>query len=270
MSQIITEVAGVSRTMLLTLKARADEQLHPQPLFQDPLATEWSKILPWDNGLEAIYSSKPKLIQTSFAVRAYHHDQIASRHIANHPNPVVVELGAGLSTRFHRIGENSYRWLELDLPVVTELRQKLDTQTQQHQFISASVMDFDWMNAIPDVAPENILFIAEGLLPYFEKNQVQLLVSQMRSRFSGASLAMDILGNYGRVVSKVFSQIGAPHKWYAKNEQEVTAMGLHLVNAQSLYQLYPKRWSWQLRLLLKLRTQLSYYRNGYLILETKL
>lgn len=259
----------MSRTMLLTLRGRADEQLHPHPLFQDQIAVEWSKLLPWDNGLEAIYSQS-KLIQTSFAVRAYHHDQVASRHIANHSNPVVVELGAGLSTRFHRIGEGTYRWLELDLPTVTKLRHKLDTQTQQHQFISASVMDFDWMNAVPDVAPKNILFIAEGLLPYFKINEVQQLVSQMRSRFSGALLVMDILGNYGKVGSKVFSQIGAPHKWYAKNEQEVTAMGLHLVNVWSLYQLYPKRWPLQLRLLFKLLTQLSYFRNAYLILETKL
>ncbi|MUG91817.1 class I SAM-dependent methyltransferase [Scytonema sp. UIC 10036] len=269
MSQIITELTGVPSTMLLTLRGRADEQLHPHPLFQDPLAVEWSKLLPWDNGLEAIYS-KSKLNQISFAVRAYHHDQIASRHIANHSNPVVVELGAGLSTRFHRIGEKSYRWLELDLPVVTELRHKLDTQTQQHQFISASVMDFDWMSAVPDVAPENILFIAEGLLPYFKVNEVQHLVSQMRSRFSGASLVLDILGNYAKVGSKVFSQIGASHQWYVKNEQEVTAMGLHLVNVWSLYQLYPERWPWLVRLVLKLLTQLSYFRNAYLILETKL
>lgn len=269
MSQIITELTGVSRTMILTLRGRADEQLHPHPLFQDPLAVEWSKLLPWDNELEAIYS-KSKLTQTSFAVRAYHHDQIVSRHIANHSNPVVVELGAGLSTRFHRIGENTYRWLELDLPAVTELRHKLDTQTQQHTFISASVMDFDWMNAVPDVAPENILFIAEGLLPYFERNEVQHLVSQMRSLFSGALLVMDILGNCGKLASKDFSQIQAPHKWYAKNEQEVTAMGLHLVNVSCLYQLYPEHWHWQLRLPLKLLTHLSYFRNGYLILETKL
>lgn len=269
MSQIITELTGVPSTMLLTLRGRADEQLHPYSLFQDPLAVEWSKLLPWDKGLEVIYS-KSKLNQISFAVRAYHHDQIASRHIANHSNAVVVELGAGLSTRFHRIGENSYRWLELDLPVVTELRRKLDTQTQQHQFISASVMDFDWMNAMPDVAPENILFIAEGLLPYFEANDVQHLVSKMRSRFSDASFVFDILGNYGKFGSKVFSQIGAPHKWYVKNEQEATALGLDLVNVWSLYQLYPERWPWQPRLLLKLLTHLSYFRNGYLILETKL
>ncbi|MBO3463554.1 class I SAM-dependent methyltransferase [Aetokthonos hydrillicola Thurmond2011] len=269
MSQIITELTGVPSTMLLTLKGRANEQLHRHPLFQDPLAVEWSKLLPWDSGLEAIYS-KSKLTQISFAVRAYHHDQIASRHIANHSNPVVVELGAGLSTRFHRIGESSYRWLEIDLPVVTEIRCQLDTQTQQHQFISASVMDFDWMNAVPDVSPEKILFIAEGLLPYFEANEVQRLVSQMRSRFPGASFVLDILGNYGKVGSKVFSQIGAPHKWYVNNEQEVTAMGLRLLNVQSLYQLYPERWPWLPRLLLKLLTQLSYFRNGYLILETKL
>ncbi|NES19871.1 MAG: hypothetical protein F6K41_13300 [Symploca sp. SIO3E6] len=175
-----------------------------------------------------------------------------------------------MSTRFHRIGKNADRWLDLDLPVVTELRSQLDTQTQQHQFVSASVMDFDWMDTLTDVAPENILFIAEGLLAYFEVNEVQQLISAMRSRFPGATLDVEILGNYTKISNKNFTKIGAPLKWFVKDEQDLTAMGLQVVNVGSLYQLYPERWPWQWQILLKFLTQFSYFRNGYLIVETKL
>ena len=270
MSQIVTELTGVPRTLLLPLRGRADEQSNPYPLFQDPLAVEWLKLAGWDQELEKYYSKSSKAASILVAIRTYQHDQIASGHIANYSHPVVVELGAGLSSRFHRIGQNAYRWFELDLPMVTELRSKLDTQTEQHQFISASVMDFDWINNLPSVEPENILFIAEGLLPYFEVNEVQKLLSMIRSRFPGATLDVEVLGNYSKMFSKMLSQIGAPLKWFVKNEQDLTAMGLQVVNTWPLYQLHQERWPWPWQLLLKFLTQFSYFRNGYLIVETKL
>ncbi|NES17632.1 MAG: class I SAM-dependent methyltransferase [Symploca sp. SIO3E6] len=267
MSQITTKLTGVPRTMLFTLKTRADEQARPCPLFQDPLAVEWQKLLPLDEEMEALYN---QLTQISWSTRAYHHDQITSRHIANHPHPVVVELGAGLSTRFHRIGQNVEYWLELDLPEVTNLRRQLDTETPQHQFISTSVMDFDWMNTIPDVAPENILFIAEGLLMYLEENQVTQLVAQMHSRFPGATCVIDVMGNFWKLYKKIMTKLGAPFQWFVKNEEDVAAMGLQVVNTDYFYQLYPERWPLPWRLLWQFLTQFPYFRNAYLIVETRL
>ncbi|NES08331.1 MAG: class I SAM-dependent methyltransferase [Okeania sp. SIO2F4] len=270
MSEKVNELNGVPRTLLLPLRGRADEQAHPHPLFQDPLAVEWLKLLGWDRELDALYPQGSKAFSIVAAIRTYHHDQIASCHIANHSHPVVVELGAGLSSRFHRIGKNAYRWLELDLPVVTELRCKLDTQTQQHQFISSSVLDFDWMDTLPNVAPENILFIAEGLLMYLEVNEVQQLISVMRSRFPGATLDLEVLGLSTKIYNKIFAQIGAPLKWFVKNQEDLTSMGLQVVNAWSMYQLHLERWPWYWKLLLRFLTQFSYFRNAYLIIETKL
>ena len=270
MSQIVNELTGVPRTLLLPLRGRADEQAHPHPLFQDPLAVEWLKLVGWDRELDELYRQGNKAFSIVAAIRTYHHDQIASSHIANHSHPVVVELGAGLSSRFHRIGKNAYRWLELDLPVVTKLRHQLDIQTQQHQFISASVMDFDWIDTLPNVAPENILFIAEGLLMYLEVNEVQQLISVMRSRFPGATLDLEVVGRSAILSNKIFTQIGAPLKWFVKNEEDLTTMGLQVVNSWSMYQLYLERWPWYWKLLLELLTQFPYFRNTYLIVETKL
>ncbi|NER52928.1 MAG: class I SAM-dependent methyltransferase [Symploca sp. SIO1A3] len=271
MSQLTANLTGVPRTLMLPLRGRADEQSYSRPLFQDPLAVEWLKVLGWDEELEALYSQLGKAASITVATRTYHHDQITSRHIASHSRPVVVELGAGLSSRFHRVGQNAYRWFELDLPVVTELRRQLDTPTEQHQFISASVMDFSWMDAIAnDVEPENILFIAEGLLMYLEPNEVKQLINAMRSRFPGATLDVEVLGNYMRKPGKGFSKIGAPFKWFVNNEGDLTAMGLKVINSGSISELYLERWPWQWRLPWALLGQFPYFRNSYLIVETKL
>ena len=184
MSKSTSRISGVPRTMLMTLRGRADEQAFSNPLFQDPLAVEWYKSLPGDEELETLYDSTS---QKSLAVRAYHYDRIVLRHIASHSQPIVVELGAGLSTRYYRVGQGVHYWLDLNLPLVIELRRQLETETEQHRLISSSVMDFSWMNAVPDVEPENILFVAEGLLMYFEVTEVQQLIDQIRSRFPRAT-----------------------------------------------------------------------------------
>ncbi len=216
-------------------------------------------------GLSAIQIAWALGLGYYWAIRAYYHDRVASAHIASHRQPVVVELGAGMFTRFHRIGSKVYRWFDLDLPVVTDLRRQLDTQTEQHQLISSSVLDFSWMDAMPEVPPENFLFIAEGWLMYLPTSDVQRLICQMRSRFSGATLLMDVLGNIGQLgLGKTqFDRLGAPFKWYVEDEGEVAAMGLSPVKVASLPQLCPERWPF----LITWRPPL---RNSYLIVEAKI
>lgn len=262
MSESTSQLAGVPRTMLLTLRGRADEQKLANFLFQDERAVEWSQSLPWDNQLEAIYNS---FSQTAWALRAYQFDQVVTRHITSCHHPLIIELGAGLSTRYYRIKQEQVHWIELDLPEVTDLRLQLDKETDQHQFISSSVMDFGWMDNLPPIPRENILFIAEGLLMYFEVNQVRQLVNQMRKRFPGATLTMDIVGKSSRKTGNRYAQIGAPFLWFSQGEQEVVEMGLSLVNVWSLFHLHPERWPLFLRGL----SWIPYIRNGCLILETK-
>lgn len=263
MPQLTLELTGLSRTMLLTLRGRVEEQARPVPLFQDELAVEWLKFLPWDDQLERFYN---QFSQIAWAVRAYQFDVVANKHISSVQNPLVVELGAGLSTRYHRVRQKQLHWIELDLPEVTNLRRQLDIETERHQFISSSVMDFGWMDALPSRPPESILFIAEGLLMYFEANQVQHLVNQMRQRFPRATLLMDLVGELSKPIANQMAQQGWSLQWYVKGEREAAEMGLLLVNVWSLYQLCPERWPF----LLRSQSWIPDIRNGCLILETKL
>mgnify|MGYP001795162066 FL=1 len=88
MSIPTSKISGVPRTMLMTLRARADEQANSQPIIQDPLAVEWYQSLTWDEELDKLYNSTS---QKSLAIRAYHYDNITLRHIANSSQPIIVE-----------------------------------------------------------------------------------------------------------------------------------------------------------------------------------
>ncbi|MCC3433984.1 MAG: class I SAM-dependent methyltransferase [Oscillatoriales cyanobacterium] len=263
MSESNVQLSGVPRTMVLTLRGRADEHDRPDGLFQDDRAAAWIKSLPWDKELEEFYNP---VSQIAWAVRAKLFDEVAERHIANFRYPLIVELGAGLSSRYHRVGKDRSIWIDLDLPVVTEIRQQLDTETNEHQFIRSSVMDFNWMDALPKREPESILFIAEGLLMYFEINELQQLINEMRRKFPGATLVMDVVGNSSKKTGSKLAQLGAPIKWYARDERDVEALGLSLVNVRSFFRSYPERWPLMVRLL----SWIPYIRNGCLVVETKL
>ncbi|MEM9450463.1 MAG: class I SAM-dependent methyltransferase [Cyanobacteria bacterium P01_E01_bin.6] len=269
MTQTSTQLTGIPRTMLMTTRARAEEHQRPDALFRDPKVAEWFKVLPWDTELDRLYTP---LAQLSWAMRAHLFDQIAQRHIATHSDAVVVELGSGLSTRFYRVGQACQCWIELDLPEVTSLRLQLDMETEQHRFISHSALDFQWLNELPICPPENLLIIAEGLLMYFEITQVQQLTHQLRQRFPGATFAFDAVGGSSKGKgAKQLAQLGAPLKWFIKNEHDVTALGLSLLQTRSLVQencRYRDRigfFRW-----IPWLAKLPGLRNASLILETKL
>lgn len=259
---------GVPRTLLFTLRARAEEDVRADALFRDPHAAEWFQSLPWDAGLETWYGWS---YQVGISVRTKLVDNIAAQHIATHPNSLVVELGSGLSSRYYRVGEGKTQWIELDLPEVVDIRLALDTQTSQHRFLAASVLDWAWMNEIPDVLPEDILFIAEGLFYYFEESEVKQLVRRLRERFAGATLAFDIGGiGFKQWNSQPAARLGAPIKWFVKDERDVAALGLSLVKVLPLFSSYPKRWGLIPWLYWWLPFCRSFLRNFCLILETRL
>ncbi|MDF5707817.1 MAG: class I SAM-dependent methyltransferase [Nostoc sp. S4] len=269
MTQFPTKLTGVPRTMLMTTRARVDEhQRQTDALFRDPEIFEWWQAIAWDTDLDRFYQP---LSQLSWAVRANAFDRVARQHIASHPDAVVIELGAGLSTRYYRVGQGCKCWLDLDLPEVTNLRRQLDSETQQHRFISRSALDFGWMDELPNCPSEHLLIIAEGLLMYFTVEQVQQLINQLRQRFANATFMFDVVGGASKgKVAKWLAQLGAPMQWFVKNERDLNGMGLAIAQVLSLVQenyRYPHRLN-ALRWIPWI-AKLPYFRNASLIIETK-
>ena len=128
------------------------------------------------------------------------------------------------------------------------------------------------MDKIPETAPQNLLIIAEGLLMYFEASQVQEFINQLSLKFSGATLVFDALGTSQKSMgAKKLAQLGAPLKWFIKNEEDIAAMGLSVVKVLSLIEENSQyrdrigiyRWfPWI--------SKLPPLRNACLILETKI
>src|SRR5262249_22099495 len=145
-------LTGVQKTLQLTLRARAQEHTKAHPLFRDPLAAEWSAQLLWDPGYAMLYDDK---LQTSFAVRTRVYDDATRRFLTEHPAALIVELGAGFSTRYSRLGASDAQWVEIDLPEVIAMRRVLEDEAPDHHFLAGSIADPIWMTSLPAFPPED-------------------------------------------------------------------------------------------------------------------
>ena len=99
--------------------------------------------------------------------RAIFDEQVRS-FLEKAPDGLVVNLGGGLNTRFYRLDNSQVEWIDLDLSGVIAFRKKLhEPERKRHRMIAASVFDDDRVVEIKRYARSRVLFVAEGLFPYF-------------------------------------------------------------------------------------------------------
>ena len=99
-AKITPDMTVLSETLLIPLWAKAVEQERDERLLTDPEAPRMLAQIDYD------FSKFKNIVmsQVGCCGRAQIFDNEAQKFIAAHPDAVVVQLGAGLDTRFERLG----------------------------------------------------------------------------------------------------------------------------------------------------------------------
>ena len=184
--KITPVLEGVPETLLLALQARAAETARPDGLIRDPKALETLRSLEYDFSRKRLKGDD----QVTTAMRARRFDQHTRRFLEAHPSACVVEIGCGLDARFERLDNGQVTWFDLDLPAVIDLRRRFLHETARRRFLSGSVLDFGWTEAVRR-HPGPTLFLAEGVFPYFSEAEVRQVVVGLRKTFPGSELVFD-------------------------------------------------------------------------------
>lgn len=141
----------VAETLLIPLYMRAKESRRDNPILNDKTAERLAVSLEYD------YSQfdGAKLSEVGCVVRGWYFDRAVRRFIETQPNPVVVNVGCGLDTRFQRIGDRKAVFYDMDLPEVIALRRQLIPEQPGNIYIAASLLETDWMDDLLRKHPDS-------------------------------------------------------------------------------------------------------------------
>jgi O-methyltransferase involved in polyketide biosynthesis len=187
----ITDLTPVERTAFVTQYARAIDSRWPRPILADTLAAEIVAKIDYDFDSMGVPSSAVR--QT--ALRGKMLDDRVRSFFSEHPDAVVVGLGAGLDTGMLRVDPPAgVDWYNVDLPNVIALRDRVVPTRDHAHFVAASLAGDGWTDQIPSDRPT--MLVADGLLAFLPESVIVRLFRHIPQHFRSGELA---LNDYGRV-----------------------------------------------------------------------
>jgi O-methyltransferase involved in polyketide biosynthesis len=180
--RIPVELAGIPETLLGNLGRRA--LAARLGALKDPMAVEVVDRLEYD------FADSSRGAR-SHAVRVSTFDAAVRRFLGSSPAGTVVALGEGLETQFWRLDNGQVRWLTVDLPETMKLRRRLLPDGPRQSSHTGSALDLNWVDGLDPTDP--ILVTAQGLLPYFQRDQVHELIAGIAERLPGSLLVFDVV-----------------------------------------------------------------------------
>lgn len=224
--KIRQSLAGVSETLLIPLNVRARESQRPNPILTDDLAVAMVKQIDYDFSRVRLQRHD----ELGILMRISKFDSHVCDFLARHPDGVVVHIGCGLDTRFERVDNGRVEWFDLDLPDVIALRQNLiQSASSRYHTLAESVLETGWLEEVSQFMPRAYMFIAEGVLPYFEEAQVKSLVLRLRDHFPGCELVCDARSPFGVWLDNLhlaYTRVKARLHWSIKSGQDLENWGV--------------------------------------------
>ena len=229
MSEIADQnLDGVAETLLLPLYVRAMESQRSDALIKDDIAVALIHRLnpdsSWITKMRVDEDDKVGLV-----LRNREFDRYAREFLTRYSEAVVIHIGCGLDSRFERVDNGTVVWYDLDLPEVIEQRRKLiGREGGRYHCLGCSVFESTWLDTVSIHRQRHFLFLAEGVLMYFEEAQVRSLFLMLGKNFPGAELVCDAFSPYMVWLNNLRiarTKIGARYHWGLKRGKDVEGWG---------------------------------------------
>ena len=116
----------------------------------------------------------------------------AKDYLKTHPKATIVNLGCGLDQTAENCDNGLCGIVNLDLPDVIEVRNRLLPDGGRVKNVAADLNDFSWFDKID--AENGVCFLAAGVFYYFKTGDIKKLFTAMAKRFPGGRLVFDAAG----------------------------------------------------------------------------
>jgi len=239
------KISGVSETLMITLYARYIESQRQDAILKDNKAAEIVEKIDYDFSKYA----QGWASQLGCVIRAEVYDRLVSQFIQKHPQATIINLGAGLCTRFFRVDNGKITWYEVDFPEVIDLKRKLIEESDRYRFIASSILEATWMD-VQRVAP--VLIIVEGVSMYLTEIEMKTLFQNITRDLAPVTILMDVIASKRAKNTQkhdTVSKTNAKFKWGLDNSKELENWQQELKVTDEIYYLtrfanYPHRLPW--------------------------
>ncbi len=224
--EIKIELGSVQETLLLPLWARAKEAEKENPIVRDNYARDIIARIDYD--FSRIESGQVAGHQIVWPIRAYNFDRIVREFMADSGEALVINIGAGLDTTFQRVDDGDVLWVNIDLPDVVSLRRRLIPDSERETTVARSIFDFAWIEDIArHTERRSILFMAAGVLYYFEAEELRILFRKLAGTYPAAHVIFDSMswfaawGTNREIMRDSGMDSSAVIRWHMKNATDL-------------------------------------------------
>ncbi len=220
MSEIPFEENSLEFTMLIPFYSRVIRTQCANTDFKDYVAASIFNKIKYD--FEKIKNNYDEAAHICIEARTKALDYLVKKFIDKNPYATIVNLGAGLDTPFNRVDNGKIKWYDLDLPEAIALRRMFIKENVRNRFIAKSMFDYRWFNEVDYTPEKGILFVASGVLMYFNEKTVKKFLKKIASHFPGGEIVFDaVTSRIAALVANMrMRKCGnskAMVKWYIKN-----------------------------------------------------
>jgi len=207
------DISKISKTLLITIYARAIESQSENSTFKDPKSVEIvnkldSYISKYNDPFyqRLIKRNLPKSLSQLVVLRNKLFDKYVMDFTKNNPDGVIINIGCGLATRFFRVENGQISWYDLDFPEVIDIKKQFVQETDRYHFLATSVFNYEWIKRIDK--NKKILLIGEGVFIFLNGKDVKDLLLKLQSEFPGCEIVFDVnnihLVTWQKLLYKVF------------------------------------------------------------------
>ena len=139
MSNDSISLPDVAETGMLTFYCHVIESQSPDPILRDEKAVEISHQLSpvFANSSSRLLRSLAqgkirRELVTHITLRAKKYDEYVTTFLKVNPDGVIVNIGCGMDSRFHRIDNGKVTFFDLDLPEMIEYKKQFYKETDRY------------------------------------------------------------------------------------------------------------------------------------------
>jgi methyltransferase (TIGR00027 family) len=237
----------VSETAFITLRSRVIESEKRNPVIHDPVGVECfnriGPLLASDLYNRLINKKLPATLTRHIALRARKYDLYARTFMNENPVGLVVNLGCGFDTRYWRVFDREWRYVEIDLPEMIESKRQVLGDMITYDMIGSSVLDKEWVIKIQSLQSEKVLFLAEGLFMYLPRAGVMNIFKKLSEAFNRSQIVFETVhekytrGMWKKIVERKMKQqlessAGSSYQFGLRNASEIEGFGHNIKVAE--------------------------------------